>query len=95
MANSSGIQVRCKEITIKNNMVPLAHISTLSVAYMVAIGIGVAQSPSIAAKWWELAARQGMPLAQNDLANQLGEQGIEQLGSQFRIPLFNHFYRQR
>ncbi|OGB57754.1 MAG: type III-A CRISPR-associated protein Cas10/Csm1 [Burkholderiales bacterium RIFOXYD12_FULL_59_19] len=34
-------------------------------------------------------------IAQNDLANQLGEQGIEQLGSQFRIPLFNHFYRQR
>ena len=25
----------------------------------------------------------------------LGEQGLEQLGTQFRIPLFNHFYRQR
>ena len=33
--------------------------------------------------------------AQKDLAEQLGEKGIAQLGSQFRIPLFNHFYRQR
>ena len=33
--------------------------------------------------------------AQNDLADQLGEKGIAQLGSQFRIPLFNHFYSQR
>jgi CRISPR-associated protein Csm1 len=35
------------------------------------------------------------PTAQNDLAEQLGEKGIAQLGRQFRIPLFNHFYRQR
>lgn len=32
---------------------------------------------------------------QKDLAEQLGEKGIAQLGRQFRIPLFNHFYRQR
>ena len=25
----------------------------------------------------------------------VGEQGLEHLGTQFRIPLFNHFYRQR
>ena len=35
------------------------------------------------------------PAAQKDLAEQLGEKGIAQLGSRFRIPLFNHFYRQR
>ncbi|MDO8252374.1 MAG: type III-A CRISPR-associated protein Cas10/Csm1 [Rhodoferax sp.] len=35
------------------------------------------------------------PTAQSDLAEQLGEKGIAQLGRQFRIPLFNHFYRQR
>jgi len=35
------------------------------------------------------------PTAQKDLAEQLGEKGISQLGSQYRIPLFNHFYRQR
>ncbi len=33
--------------------------------------------------------------AQTRLAQVLGEQGLEQLGTQFRIPLFNHFYRQR
>lgn len=33
--------------------------------------------------------------AQKDLAEQLGEKGIAKLGSQFRIPLFNHFYSQR
>lgn len=33
--------------------------------------------------------------AQTRLAQVLGEQGLEQLGRQFRIPLFNHFYRQR
>lgn len=33
--------------------------------------------------------------AQTHLAQVLGEQGLEQLGTQFRIPLFNHFYRQR
>lgn len=33
--------------------------------------------------------------AQTRLAQVLGEQGLEQLGSKFRIPLFNHFYRQR
>jgi CRISPR-associated protein Csm1 len=33
--------------------------------------------------------------AQKDLAEQLGEKGIAQLQTQFRIPLFNHFYRQR
>lgn len=32
---------------------------------------------------------------QTRLAQVLGEQGLEQLGTQFRIPLFNHFYRQR
>lgn len=35
------------------------------------------------------------PAVQKDLAEQLGEKGIAQLGSKFRIPLFNHFYRQR
>ena len=35
------------------------------------------------------------PAAQSDLAEHLGEKGIAQLGGQFRIPLFNHFYRQR
>lgn len=35
------------------------------------------------------------PTAQRDLAEQLGEKGIARLGRQFRIPLFNHFYRQR
>ena len=33
--------------------------------------------------------------AQTRLAQVLGEQGLEHLGTQFRIPLFNHFYRQR
>ncbi len=33
--------------------------------------------------------------AQIDLAQQLGENGIAQLKTQFRIPLFNHLYRQR
>lgn len=33
--------------------------------------------------------------AQTRLAQVLGEQGVEQLGTRFRIPLFNHFYRQR
>jgi CRISPR-associated protein Csm1 len=33
--------------------------------------------------------------AQTRLAQVLGEHGIEQLGTRFRIPLFNHFYRQR
>ncbi|MEO6322289.1 MAG: type III-A CRISPR-associated protein Cas10/Csm1 [Polaromonas sp.] len=33
--------------------------------------------------------------AQSDLAEQLGEKGIAQLGTKFRIPLFNHFYSQR
>lgn len=32
---------------------------------------------------------------QTRLAQVLGEQGLEKLGTQFRIPLFNHFYRQR
>ncbi len=32
---------------------------------------------------------------QTRLAQVLGEQGLEQLGTRFRIPLFNHFYRQR
>ncbi len=35
------------------------------------------------------------PIAQKDIAEQLGEKGIAQLGRKFRIPLFNHFYRQR
>ena len=38
---------------------------------------------------------QARPAAQSDLAEHLGEKGIAQLGSQFRIPLFNHFYGQR
>lgn len=33
--------------------------------------------------------------AQTRLAELLGKQGLELLGTQFRIPLFNHFYRQR
>lgn len=33
--------------------------------------------------------------AQQDLAEQLGEKGIAALGTQFRIPLFNHLYSQR
>ena len=33
--------------------------------------------------------------AQGDLAEQLGEKGIGQLGTRYRIPLFNHFYSQR
>ena len=33
--------------------------------------------------------------AQEDLAEHLGDKGIGQLGTRFRIPLFNHFYRQR
>ena len=33
--------------------------------------------------------------AQTRLAQVVGEQGLEQLGSKFRIPLFNHFYQQR
>lgn len=32
---------------------------------------------------------------QTRLAQVLGEQGLQQLGTRFRIPLFNHFYRQR
>lgn len=35
------------------------------------------------------------PGAQADLAEQLGDKGIAQLGTRFRIPLFNHFYSQR
>ncbi len=35
------------------------------------------------------------PGAQRDLAEQLGKHGIEDLGTRFRIPLFNHFYSQR
>lgn len=35
------------------------------------------------------------PAAQSDLAHELGDKGIAQLGRRFRIPLFNHFYRQR
>jgi CRISPR-associated protein Csm1 len=35
------------------------------------------------------------PTAQKDIAEQFGEKGIAQLGSKFRIPLFNHFYSQR
>ena len=35
------------------------------------------------------------PAAQKDLAEQFGEKGIAQLGTRFRIPLFNHFYSQR
>lgn len=34
-------------------------------------------------------------IAQTRLATTLGERGIGQLGSRFRIPLFNFFYRQR
>jgi CRISPR-associated protein Csm1 len=34
-------------------------------------------------------------LAQTDLSVALGEQGINALGTRYRIPLFNHFYRQR
>ena len=33
--------------------------------------------------------------AQSDLAAQLGDKGIAQLGTRYRIPLFNHFYSQR
>ncbi|MEN9376095.1 MAG: hypothetical protein RL710_1252, partial [Pseudomonadota bacterium] len=33
--------------------------------------------------------------AQTELSVALGEQGIKELGTQYRIPLFNHFYRQR
>lgn len=33
--------------------------------------------------------------AQKELSVALGEQGINQLGTRYRIPLFNHFYRQR
>jgi CRISPR-associated protein Csm1 len=33
--------------------------------------------------------------AQTQLATALGERGIGELGSKFRIPLFNYFYRQR
>lgn len=35
------------------------------------------------------------PTAQTDLAEQLGNKGIAQLGTSYRIPLFNHFYSQR
>lgn len=35
------------------------------------------------------------PAAQADLAKLLGDDGIAKLGTRFRIPLFNHFYRQR
>lgn len=33
--------------------------------------------------------------AQTELSVALGQQGIEELGTRYRIPLFNHFYRQR
>jgi CRISPR-associated protein Csm1 len=33
--------------------------------------------------------------AQTELSVALGEQGINELGTRYRIPLFNHFYRQR
>lgn len=33
--------------------------------------------------------------AQRDLAVAIGQNGIEKLGTRYRIPLFNHFYRQR
>lgn len=33
--------------------------------------------------------------AQRELGEALGERGINQLGTRYRIPLFNHFYRQR
>jgi len=33
--------------------------------------------------------------AQTELSVALGKQGIEELGTRYRIPLFNHFYRQR
>ncbi len=33
--------------------------------------------------------------AQTELSLALGEQGIKDLGTRYRIPLFNHFYRQR
>lgn len=33
--------------------------------------------------------------AQQELSVALGEQGINELGTRYRIPLFNHFYRQR
>lgn len=35
------------------------------------------------------------PRAQKELTVAMGEQGIAQLGTRYRIPLFNHFYRQR
>ena len=40
----------------------------------------------------EAGVRQG---AQSDLAEQIGEKGIVQLGTRYRIALFNHFYSQR
>jgi CRISPR-associated protein Csm1 len=33
--------------------------------------------------------------AQTELSVALGKQGIEDLGTRYRIPLFNHFYSQR
>lgn len=33
--------------------------------------------------------------AQKEISVALGEQGINELGTRYRIPLFNHFYRQR
>jgi CRISPR-associated protein Csm1 len=33
--------------------------------------------------------------AQTELSVALGKQGIEDLGTQYRIPLFNHFYSRR
>ncbi|MBR4877395.1 MAG: type III-A CRISPR-associated protein Cas10/Csm1 [Rhodocyclaceae bacterium] len=33
--------------------------------------------------------------AQRDLAEDIGQKGIEELNTRYRIPLFNHFYRQR
>ncbi len=33
--------------------------------------------------------------AQTELSVALGQHGIQELGSRYRIPLFNHFYRQR
>lgn len=35
------------------------------------------------------------PQAQSELAQEIGQKGIEELGAHYRIPLFNHFYRQR
>ena len=45
--------------------------------------------------FWGLTDPLARAQAQTRLAQVLGEQGLEHLGTQFRIPLFNHFYRQR